>query len=403
MQSAIDQAELLGEALWEQTRALIRAHWAYVSGSGDSHFAVRTTNNLRNRLLRLGPADPHLAEIHVWTLQAIEAESENAYIWDLWAKVLSKLGRHDASLSVRWESMRRFPDNCVLRTSLAEALLEHQRVPLAESLLRETMRDFPSDVVSRHILVKMLWRQRRQEQAEAEFVALEELAPDNPYVQSLAEMLATTQAGEAQGAWLGFSEDHGTESDTDTRRQSGSGQDREQVFGQVIVEAGLDISRYLARLADHVPLLEGFFAPSEGVGGTGTTLGAPNLDEITSEFALVAAHRAGLMESPECKEHLEAWTSGRPSSYSARRLLAWQGREGNGLDHAAMSVIAREFPENRRWNDWHRSKCGNSSLHTRAGLSRGTQCSGSWVSNDARARQRPWISAVSARADSRAA
>ena len=58
--------------------------------------------------------------------------------------------------------------------------------------------------------------------------------------------------------------------------------------------------------------------------------------------------------------------------------------------------------------DWlgqggHRSKCGNSSLHTRAGLSRGTQCSGSGVSNDARARQRPWISAVSARADNRAA
>ena len=53
--------------------------------------------------------------------------------------------------------------------------------------------------------------------------------------------------------------------------------------------------------------------------------------------------------------------------------------------------------------DRHRSKCGNSSLHTRAGLSRGTQCSGSGVSNDARARQRPWISAVSARADNRAA
>ena len=51
----------------------------------------------------------------------------------------------------------------------------------------------------------------------------------------------------------------------------------------------------------------------------------------------------------------------------------------------------------------HRSKCGNSSLHTRAGLSRGPQCSGSGVSNDARARQRPWISAVLARADSRAA
>ena len=30
-----------------------------------------------------------------------------------------------------------------------------------------------------------------------------------------------------------------------------------------------------------------------------------------------------------------------------------------------------------RCSIWHRSKCGNSSLHTRAGLSRGTQCSGS--------------------------
>ena len=36
-----------------------------------------------------------------------------------------------------------------------------------------------------------------------------------------------------------------------------------------------------------------------------------------------------------------------------------------------------------------RSKCGNSSLHTRAGLSRGTQCSGSGVSNDARGAAAP--------------
>ena len=330
IQSAINRAELLGEALWEQTRALIRAHWAYASGSGDSHFAVRTTNNLCNRLLRLGPADPHLAEIHVWTLQAIEAESENAYIWDLWAKVLSELGRHDASLSVRWESMRRFPDNCVLRTSLAEALLEHHRVLLAESLLRETMRDFPRDAFNRHILVKMLWRQGRKEEAKVEFATFEELAPDNPYVQSLAETMTTTPAGEAQGAWLGICEGGGTESDADTRRQSGPEQEGARVLGQVIVEAGSDISRYLARLVDQVPLLEGYFAPSEGVGGTGTTLRAPNLDKITSEFALVAAHRAGLMESPECKEHLKAWTSGRPSSYSAR--CCSHGKGGRATD-----------------------------------------------------------------------
>ena len=80
-----------------------------------------------------------------------------------------------------------------------------------------------------------------------------------------------------------------------------------------------------------------------------------------------------------------------PTGLHDRARDAWESLFANG------NVAGGE------WAGRHRSKCGNSSLHTRAGLSRGTQCSGSGVSNDARARQRPWISAVSARADSRAA
>ena len=383
---AINRAQFLGKDLWDKTRDLIRAHWAYASASGEFYFAVRTTHNLCDRLLRLGPAEPHLADIHVWTLRAIEAESENAYIWDLWAKVLSALDRDDASLSVRWESMRRFPDNCVLRNSLAEALLEHHRVVLAEnllretmrdfprngvcrsilaellvrteregeaeSLLRETMRDFPRDVVSRHILVKTLWRQGRQEDAKVEFVTLEALAPNNPYVRSLSEMMTTIQAEEAQAAWTELSEDRGTEANADLRRQPASGQAQEREIGLESIGAGPEILAYLDRLTDQIPLLEDYFAPSEGVNGSDTTLGALHLDEITSEFELVAAHRAGLMEGSESRERLEAWASVRPSSYSARLLLAWQGREGNGMDREAMSEIKREFPKHRRWNEW---------------------------------------------------
>ena len=349
---AINRAKFLGEDLWEKTRDLIRAHWAYASGSGEFYFAVRTTHNLCDRLLRLGPAEPHLADIHVWTLRAIEAESENARIWDLWAKVLSALGRDDASLSVRWESMRRFPDDCVLRTSLAEALLEHHRVALAESLLRETMRDFPRDVINRHVLVKTLWRQGRREEAKAEFVTLEVLAPNNPYVQSLSEMMTTIQAEEAQAAWPELSEDRGTEADADLRRQPAPGQAQEREIGVESIGAGSEILAYLDRLTAQIPLLEDYFAPSEGAYGSDTTLGALHLGEITSEFELVAAHRAGLMEGSESRERLEAWASVRPSSYSARLLLAWQGREGNGLDREAMSEIKREFPKNRRWNEW---------------------------------------------------
>ena len=383
---AINRAQFLGKDLWDKTRDLIRAHWAYASASGECYFAVRTTHNLCNRLLRFGPAEPHLADIHVWTLQAIEAESENAHIWDLWAKVLSALGRDDATLSVRWESMRRFPDNCVLRTSLAEALLEHHRVPIAESLLRETMRDFPRDevcrnilaellvrteregeaesllretmrdfprdVINRHVLVKTLWRQGRREEAKAEFVTLEVLAPNNPYVQLLSEMMTTIQAEEAQAAWLELSEDRGTEADADLRRQPAPGQAQEREIGVESIGAGSEILAYLDRLTAQIPLLEDYFAPSEGAYGSDTTLGALHLGEITSEFELVAAHRTGLMEGSESRERLEAWASVRPSSYSARLLLAWQGREGNGMDREAMSEIKREFPKHRRWNEW---------------------------------------------------
>ena len=57
---AIDRAQFLGEDLWKKTRDLIRAYWAYASGSGEFYFAVRTTHNICDRLLRLGPAEPHL-------------------------------------------------------------------------------------------------------------------------------------------------------------------------------------------------------------------------------------------------------------------------------------------------------------------------------------------------------
>ena len=196
---AISRASSLGEDLWRKMRELIHVHWDYASKSGDSYFAVRTTHNLCNRLLRLEPSESYLAEIQVWTLQAIEAEPDNAYMWDLWAKVLSALGMDEAFLSVRWESIRRFPDNCVLRSSLSEALSgtssrcdcrestsgnyaglpgrrsvsEHflaellirtEREGEAENLLRETIGTFPRDVVSRHIFVKLLWNQGRREE-----------------------------------------------------------------------------------------------------------------------------------------------------------------------------------------------------------------------------------------------
>ena len=354
VEKAISRSSSVDENLWRKTRELIHALWNYASKSGDSYNAVLTTHSLCNQLLKLEPSEPYLAEIQTLTLQAIEADTGNAYIWDLWAKVLSALGSDEASLSVRWESMRRFPDNCVLRTSLAEALLENHRDSVAENLLRETMKDFPSNAHNRHILATMLSRQGRLKEARDEYLALEALAPDNPYVQSLVGVVPTERAEGALIAMAGFVEGGEMEATTDLLRQTGPEQSDEQESGRESIEAMPEISAYLGRLADQVSLLESYFAPSESRNGNGTVPGTRGLDEITSESELVAAHRVGLMAESEGREHLEAWVRGCPSSYSARLLLAWRGRRGNGLDREILSAVAEEFPENHRWNDWLR-------------------------------------------------
>ena len=70
----------------------------------------------------------------------------------------------------------------------------------------------------------------------------------------------------------------------------------------------------------------------------------------------------------------------------------------------AMEVLTRFLIDREHGRTGHRSKCGNSSLHTRVGpVPRHAVLGVGGCPNDARARQRPWISAVSARADSRAA
>lgn len=305
----MDRAQLLDDKLGEEVQELIREHWLHASVSGETYYAVRTTHNLYDRLLRLRPTRAHLDEMHVRALQAVRAEPGNPYIWDLWAKVLSALGRDEASLSVRWESARRFPDGCVIRTSLAKALREHGRMLLAEHLLREAMRDFPNNEVCRNMLNELSSPTKRQESRDAETDAAPEGRP------------APEQARE-----------------------------QETGHGNGGIESA--ISAYLDRLAAQVPLLETYFAPSASASDAGAMPGTAGPDTAPhSELELVAAHRAGMMEGPR-REHLETWVKARPSSYSARLLLAWRGQEGNGLDRAAMFGISSDFPENHHWNKW---------------------------------------------------
>ena len=373
----MNRAQLLDDKLGEEVRKLIREHWLHASVSGETYYAVRTTHNLYDRLLRLRPTRAHLDEMHVRTLQAVRAEPGNPYIWDLWAKVLSALGRDEASLSVRWESARRFPDGCVIRTSLAEALREHGRMLLAEHLLRETMRDFPNDEACRGILAELLISTERKTEAEGLLREAMRDFPNNEVCRGiLAKLLISTERKtEAEGllreAMRDFpndevfrnmlnelssptkrQEDRDAETDAATEGRPAPEQAREQEAGHGNGGVGSAISAYLDHLAAQVPLLETYFAPSASASDAGAMPGTAGPGTAPhSELELVAAHRAGMMEGSG-REHLDTWVKARPSSYSARLLLAWRGQEGNGLDRAAMSGISSDFPENHHWNKW---------------------------------------------------
>ena len=381
--------------LFGKVRRLIREHWRYAFASGQSYYAVRTTANLCNQILRSDADEQQVEQIHPWTLQAVEAEPGNPYTWDLWAKVLSVSGQVDAALSVRWESIRRFPENGVLRNSLAFLLAKQDRTILAEHLLRETMEDFRDDpfcrsiladlliragreeeaehllkettqgfrrdTVSRHTLTLMLWRQGRRREAESVMGALHAMAPDDVHVGRLAERIQAQRQISAEFAeselnsiyqdagirgGLDLPAARGTEVRTSWpwRGDSRSADDEAGTLGD-----GSIVAAYLSRLESRTGLLERFFASPEA--DTGERSGEVAHHECTSDLALVAAHRAGLLDGANRRKELHTWIEAHPSSYSVRLLLVWRGTKSRGPDSAALHAIERAFPEHREWNE----------------------------------------------------
>ncbi|MGH8487350.1 MAG: tetratricopeptide repeat protein [Gammaproteobacteria bacterium] len=127
---------------------------------------MRTVSNFGHRLLGARPPREVVISVRDWAVRALALEPEHDYTWDLWAKALNALGRHEDALAVQWETLRRFPDNPVPRNRLAEALRVRRRAALADAVLRDTVRDFPRDAFCRVALADLLRETKRPEEAE---------------------------------------------------------------------------------------------------------------------------------------------------------------------------------------------------------------------------------------------
>ncbi|NBC31982.1 MAG: hypothetical protein GVY13_04835 [Alphaproteobacteria bacterium] len=116
----------------------------------------------------------------------------------------------------------------------------------------------------------------------------------------------------------------------------------------------IELDDFLRQLFEQAPLMQSFFS--------GSADGNADLPEQvknavsggTSELALVAADRAGLLEGPEGRALIDAWAKMRPSSYSVGLLDAAHTGNGAVLDRDKLSDLDRRFPEHKDWNDWLR-------------------------------------------------
>lgn len=309
---AVDAAEALDDALWGRAHDLLSRHWGYARYAHHSHYAVRTTHNLCDRLLRKRPSDAQLAEIHSLTLQALRAEDGNAYIWDLWAKVLAVAGAEKTSLDVRWEAVRRFPDNLVTRMAAIVALAGNGRIELAKHLFQETGRDFPNKVIEPRLLQAPKWSE-----AASDMMSMNQL--HNPLVRQLRRVIADEQL-------FGRAEDRkpSMRLQLDPRTQS-----------------------VLESLSNRAGVLQRYFT-SSGRGSVAS--GMPAADWPASELELVAACRTGWPKLGD--QILDVWLSTRPASYSARLLAVSRGINGHGLDPDEFSAVQSTFPQHQHWNQW---------------------------------------------------
>lgn len=308
---ALDATEVLNDALWREAHALLNRHWNYARYAHNSYYAVRTTHNLCDRLLRKNPSGAQLTEIRNWTLQSLQAENGNAYVWDLWAKVLKAVGAVETSLDVRWETVRRFPDNLVTRTALIVALASSKRLALAENLLKETSRDFPNDVIEPRLLETKWWISGVSERAMRH--------AGDPLANRVQKVI-----------------------------------DDEQFFRKVGVqhraiepEMGPQIRSVLASLRNRTELLERYFSPP-GEASVLRDAAAPS--PPTSELELVVACRTGAW--PQWDESLDSWLQVRPASYSVQLLALSRSIDGDGPDREEFSRLRAAFPQYHHWNQW---------------------------------------------------
>jgi tetratricopeptide (TPR) repeat protein len=175
-------------------RQLMESHRLYAARSGDPDYLVRTFCNVGKTLIKTG-ADAHEDRIRFAESLAREALNYrpfDVFSWALWRDALAAGGAYESARDVGWEIIRRFPNNAVTRTELAELMISGGEAADALGLVRSSIEDGIFDPATYNLLSRLEAAHGDMTKARAAAAEALKLEPDN---MRRSEALARLTAG----------------------------------------------------------------------------------------------------------------------------------------------------------------------------------------------------------------
>ena len=168
-----------------QIKDFLHKHGLYARQTGDAEYYVKNLNSIANRIYKQD-ADFALSlveEAFVW-------QPYSSYVWSIRSKIEAFKGNVQKAIDLLWKAKRKFPENPIIRTQLAN-LMQHQgELETASLIYQQTMIDFPNNVVCRTGLAEVLKKKELFQEAEDIYRQTMSDFPENAVCRNgLAEVL----------------------------------------------------------------------------------------------------------------------------------------------------------------------------------------------------------------------
>ncbi|MEV0660628.1 tetratricopeptide repeat protein [Actinomadura luteofluorescens] len=137
-----------------QAHRLLDEQRAFTAQTGATYNLVRSLCSFSSTLISNQTGQAALAAR--WADEARTLEPWNSYTWTIASRAWAAAGDEEVAISLGYETLDRFPEECIVRTVLAEVLKNAGRLPEAEAIYRDTIIRFPGDTIARNGLADVL-------------------------------------------------------------------------------------------------------------------------------------------------------------------------------------------------------------------------------------------------------